>query len=168
MAAQSSMAQIEAPSVAQAALLVGSRIAGRTGSSAFGTLKTVVSTSRNIQDMAQTRVVSTAELQLHPDSVADLRNSISSMTAIGLAQRQSEDPDAQDATRASDAVDSGHANLVGGGSVGTGAQEAPVAVRLATRDLSSAMLQRVHTGARLLQFAKLYILTVFQCIFACK
>ncbi len=168
MAAQSSMAQIEAPSVAQAALLVGSKIAGRTGSSAFGTLKIVVSTSRNIQDMAQTRVVSTAELQLHPDSVADLRNSISSMTAIGLAQRQSEDADAQDATRASDAVDSGHANLVGGGSVGTGDQEATVAVLQATRDLSSATLQRVHTGARLLQFAKLYILTVFQCIFACK
>jgi len=76
LAAQSCMAQVEATGVAQAALLVDSRIAGRTDSSAFGTSKAVGSTSRNMENRAQTRVVSNAELQSHPDSSTALNNSI--------------------------------------------------------------------------------------------
>ena len=150
MAAQSSMAHIEDPGVAQAARLVDSRSVGRTGSSAFETSKPVGSTSRNVKDMAQTRLVSAAELQSHPDRGTGLYNSIGSMTAVEPAQRQSEDANAQAFTKASDAIESGHASPVGGGSVGNGDQEVTVAVLQAKGDLSSAMLQRFHTGACLL------------------
>ena len=147
LAAHSSMAQVENPSVAQAALLVDSRIFGRMGSSVLWTSKAVGSTSRNMEDMAQTPGRSTAELQSHPDSSNGLDNSIGSMPAVD--QRQSEYADAQDATGASDATDSGHASPVGGGFLGNGDQELTVAVLQAKGDLNSAMLQRFHTGARL-------------------
>ncbi len=150
LAAQSCMAQVEATGVAQAALLVDSRIAGRTDSSAFGTSKAVGSTSRNMENRAQTRVVSNAELQSHPDSSTALNNSIGSMTAVDLAQTQSEDADAQDITEPSDAIESDHASLVAGDSVGTGDQVVNVAVLQAKEDLSSATLQSFHTGAHLL------------------
>ncbi len=150
MASQSSMAQVEATDGAQAALLVDSGIVGRTGSSALGTSTAVGSISRNTEDRAHTQVVSTAELQLHPDSSTGLDNSIGSIIAVDLAQRQPENADAQDVTKASDAIASDHASLVGGGSVGTGDQEVTVAVLQAKGDLSSATLQRFYTGARLL------------------
>ena len=166
LAVQSSVAQFQATGVAQAALLVDSRITVRTGSSAFGTSKAVGSTSRNTGDSAQTQVVSSAELQLHPDRATDLDNSIGSMVAFDSAQRQSEGVDAQDVTQALDAMESDHASLVGGGSVGTGDRE--VTVLQAKEDLSSAMPQRFHAGARLVLAGKMYVLTMCCCICACK
>ena len=148
LAAQSSVAQFQATGVAQAALLVDSGITVRTGSSAFGTSKAVGSTKRNTGDSAQTQVVYSAELQLHPDRATDLDNSIGSMVAFDSAQRQSEGVDAQDVTQALDAMESDHASLVGGGSVGTGDRE--VTVLQAKEDLSSAMPQRFRAGARIL------------------
>ncbi len=148
MAAQSSVAQIAAPNVAQAALLVHSRIDVRTESFAFGTSTPVGSASRNMENRAHTQMVSTAELQLHPDRDNGLPNS---MAAVDLAQRQSEDADAQNVTKAPDATmhHGDHASVVGGGSMGTGYQEVTVAVLQAKGDLSSATLQRFHTGVRL-------------------
>ena len=146
LAAQSSVAQFQATGVAQAALLVDSGITVRTGSSAFGTSKAVGSTSKNTGDSAQTQVMYSAELQLHPDTATDLDTSIGSMVAFDSAQRQSEGVDAQDVTQALDAMESDHASLVGGGSVGTGDRE--VTVLQAKEDLSSAMPQRFRAGAR--------------------
>ena len=150
LAAQSSMAQFEATGVAQATLLVDSGITVRTGSSAFGTSKAVGNTSKNTGDLAQTQVASSAELQLHPDRATGLDNSFGSMVAFDSAQRQSEGVDAQDVTQALDAMESDHASLVGGGSVGTGDQEVTVSVLQTKEDLSSAMPQRFRAGARLL------------------
>ncbi|DBB05721.1 TPA: hypothetical protein ACH3X1_012322 [Trebouxia sp. C0004] len=138
LAAQSGMAQVEATGVAPAALLVDSRVTGRTASSAFGTSKAVGSTSRDMEGMAQTPAVSTAELQLHPDRSTGLHNSIGSMTAVDLAQRQSEDADAQHITKASDAIEPDHASLVGGSFVGTADQDITVSVLQAEGDLSKS------------------------------
>lgn len=167
MAAQSSMAQIEATDSATAALLVDSTVIGRTGSSADETSEAVGSTSGNMEGVARTWV-STAELQLHSDSNTVLDNSIGNMAATEVAQRQSEDASAQLITKASDALETDHAILVGGGPVGTGDQEVPVAVLQAKGDLRGATLQSFQTGARLLQAAKLYNMTIRCCIFAFK
>ncbi|KAL0020352.1 hypothetical protein WJX79_002060 [Trebouxia sp. C0005] len=63
------------------------------------------------------------------------------------SSRQSEDASAQLITKASDALETDHAILVGGGPVGTGDQEVPVAVLQAKGDLRGATLQSFQTGA---------------------